>query len=34
MPNQEGGIEANVTLGGLGFLRTQCVQQCQVLFTK
>jgi hypothetical protein len=34
MPNQEDAIKANVTLDGVGFLQTQCVQQCPVLFIK
>jgi hypothetical protein len=31
MPNQEGCIQANVPPRGVGFLQTQCVQQCPVL---
>ena len=34
MPNQEGCIQANVPPRGVGFLQTQCVQQCPVLLTK
>ncbi len=32
MPNQEYCIKANVTPRGVGFLQTQCVQQCPVLY--
>ncbi len=34
MPNQEGCIQANVPPRGVGFLQTQCVQQCPVLHNK
>ena len=34
MPYQEGCIQANVPPRGVGFLQTQCVQQCPVLLTK
>ncbi len=31
VPNQQGCIQANVPTRGVGFLQTQCVQQCPVL---
>jgi hypothetical protein len=34
MPYQEGCIQANVPPRGVGFLQTQGVQQCPILYNK